>query len=93
MAWGWPGAGAQPRSLIGMSGKAYARQVAIREREPSQRWCRVGVSACPRESGRACTRLSLSSCETWLRQQCREARIPHHRLGRSYRFSESDLTK
>ena len=31
--------------------------------------------------------------EYWLRQQCREARIPHHRLGRSYRFSESDLTQ
>ena len=31
--------------------------------------------------------------EYWLRQQCREARIPHHRLGRIYRFSESDLAQ
>ncbi|WP_369820373.1 helix-turn-helix domain-containing protein [Phycicoccus sp. Soil803] len=29
--------------------------------------------------------------EYWLREQCRERRIAHHRLGRSYRLSESDL--
>ena len=29
--------------------------------------------------------------EYWLREQCRELRIAHHRLGRSYRLSESDL--
>jgi excisionase family DNA binding protein len=27
----------------------------------------------------------------WLREQCRQSRIAHHRLGRNYRFSESDL--
>lgn len=31
--------------------------------------------------------------EYWLRQQCREARIPHHRLGRNYRFSDSDVAQ
>lgn len=29
--------------------------------------------------------------EYWLREQCREARLAHHRLGRCYRFAEADL--
>jgi excisionase family DNA binding protein len=31
--------------------------------------------------------------EYWLREQCRQARVPHHRLGRSYRFTEFDLAQ
>lgn len=27
----------------------------------------------------------------WLREQCRGGRIAHHRLGRSYRLSQSDV--
>jgi excisionase family DNA binding protein len=29
--------------------------------------------------------------EYWLREQCREGRLAHHRLGRCYRFAETDL--
>ena len=29
----------------------------------------------------------------WLREQCRDAKLAHHRLGRCYRFSEDDLTQ
>jgi excisionase family DNA binding protein len=27
----------------------------------------------------------------WLWQQCRDRKIPHHRLGRTYRFTADDL--
>lgn len=29
--------------------------------------------------------------EYWLREQCREGKLAHHRLGRCYRFAETDL--
>lgn len=31
--------------------------------------------------------------EYWLREQCREAKVAHHRLGRCYRFAETDLLR
>lgn len=29
--------------------------------------------------------------EYWLREQCREKKVAHHRLGRCYRFTETGL--
>ncbi|GAA2163166.1 helix-turn-helix domain-containing protein [Pedococcus bigeumensis] len=31
--------------------------------------------------------------EYWLREQCRNATLAHHRFGRCYRFSDTDLTQ
>lgn len=31
--------------------------------------------------------------QKWLWRQCRESKIPHHRFGSRYRFSEEDLPR
>ena len=33
----------------------------------------------------------LSRGQDWVWAQCRDRKIPHHKLGRSYRFSDGDL--
>jgi excisionase family DNA binding protein len=33
----------------------------------------------------------LGVSDEWVRQQCRDGRFPHHRVGRRIRFSDEDL--